>query len=128
KIGRPGFGVCRAEAMLPGNGEKLVATGLLYSLPVHEDERVVREKGLSAETGRYRLDVLEEFQCKRTRAQERLYVPRMRLARIGGHDGLLQRQEIFAGADDEPVVRQRDYIRRAAAREIEPDGHSPRLG
>src|SRR5262249_46858363 len=52
----------------------------------------------------------------------------MRLAGIGCNDGFLKRQEIFTGADDEPVVRKHDKIGSTAAREVESDRHSTRLG
>jgi hypothetical protein len=48
KIGRLGFGVRLAQVLLTGNGKKLVASRLLDSLLVDENECVVGEVGFGA--------------------------------------------------------------------------------
>jgi len=44
KIGRPGFCLGVAEILLPGDRKDLVTPRLVYSILIHEDERVVGEE------------------------------------------------------------------------------------
>src|SRR5262245_31549427 len=52
----------------------------------------------------------------------------MWLAGIGRHDCFLKREKLFAAADHETVVRNRDNIGQLPAWEIESDRHPTRAG
>src|SRR5215467_327915 len=109
------LGIRRAQGLLAGCRQELIASRSLHSLFVDEDEGIVGEEGLGAVARGYRGGLLYELQREGMGTDERLDRPRMRLARVGRNDGLLQGQEIFAGSDHKPVVRQGDDIRLSAA-------------
>ena len=54
--------------------------------------------------------------------------PGMGLGRVGGDDGFLEGEEVFAGADDEAVVGDGDDVGVAAVGKGEADGHAAGIG
>src|ERR1700754_1602679 len=62
------------------------------------------------------------------RAEKRFDRPRVRLAGIGRHDGSLEREKLFAGADNETVMRHCDDIGFYGAGELKANRHSTRAG
>src|SRR5215831_6874727 len=100
---------------LPGDGKNLVTYRLFYSILVHENKRIVGEERFVGETrGDYRV-FPHEFQSEWMRAEKLFDRPRMRLGGVSRHDGFLKRQELFAVADHETIVRDRDNIGYLAA-------------
>src|ERR1017187_1239298 len=96
--------------MPTGHRNNLVAHCLSHPILVYEDECVVREETLGGEAGGDHPDFLDEFQRARMRAEEGFDGPGVRLAWVGRCDCLLQSEKLFAGADDESIVRERDDI------------------
>jgi hypothetical protein len=127
EVRRLGLGFVVGEVVLSGGGEGFVAAGLLDAVLVHEREGIVAEERFGGEARGDDAAFLHELRRGRARHQELLDRPGVRLARVGGDGGLLEREEFFAITDDESVVRVGDDVGVAAA-QGEADGHALRAG
>jgi hypothetical protein len=109
-----------------GDGKNLVTSGLFCAALVDKHKRVIAKECFGGETLGHDGIVPHEFQRDRVRAEKLFHRPGMRFRRVGGCNGLLQREKFFTRAHDKPVARKADDVRRFAAGQIEADRDSAR--